>query len=86
MTVTNQNLVQEDIKRKLNSGNACYLSVQNLPSSCLLSKNVKTRTYKAIALPAVLYGCEAWSLILREKHRLRVFENMVLRISGPKKG
>jgi hypothetical protein len=40
-TVTNQNLIQEDIKRRLNSGNACYHSVKNLLSSCLLLKNVK---------------------------------------------
>jgi hypothetical protein len=37
-TVTNQNLIQEEIKRRLNSGNACYNSVQNLLSSRLLSK------------------------------------------------
>jgi hypothetical protein len=42
--------------------------------------------YKTIILPLVLYGCETWSLILREEHRLRVFENWVLRrIFGPKK-
>jgi hypothetical protein len=46
----------------LNSGNACYQSVQNLLSSCLLSKNVKVRIYKTIILPVVLYGCETWSL------------------------
>jgi hypothetical protein len=45
----------------------------------LLSKNVKIRIYKAIILPVVLYGCETWSLTLREEHRLRVFENKVLR-------
>jgi hypothetical protein len=45
-TVTNQNLIQEGIKRRLISGNACYHSVQNLLSSCLLSKNVKVRIYK----------------------------------------
>jgi hypothetical protein len=45
-TVTNQNLIQEEIKRRLNSGNACYHSVQNLLSSRLLSKNVKVRAYK----------------------------------------
>jgi hypothetical protein len=45
MTVTNQNLIQEEIKRRLNSGNACYHSVQNLLSSRLLSKNVKVRIY-----------------------------------------
>jgi hypothetical protein len=43
--VTNQNLIQDEIKRRLNSGNACYHSVQNLLSSRLLSKNVKVRIY-----------------------------------------
>jgi hypothetical protein len=48
------------------------------------SKNVKIRIYKLIILPLVLYGCETWSLTLREEHRLRVFENRVLRrIFGP---
>jgi hypothetical protein len=47
---------------------------------------VKMRIYKTIILPVVLYGCETWSLTLREEHRLRVFENRVLRrISGPKR-
>jgi hypothetical protein len=54
-------------------------------SSRLLSKIIKIRVYKTIILPVVLYGCETWSLILREEHRLRVFENRVLRrIFGPK--
>jgi hypothetical protein len=43
------------------------------------------RIYKAIILPVVLYGCETWSLTVREEHKLRVFENMVLRIYGPKR-
>jgi hypothetical protein len=55
-----------------------------LPSR-LLSRNVKVKIYKTIILPLVLYGCETWYLTLREKHRLRVFENRVLRrIFGPK--
>jgi hypothetical protein len=55
-----------------------------LLSSRLLSKNIKIRIYKTIILPVVLYGCETWSLILKEEHRLRVFENRVLRrIFGP---
>jgi hypothetical protein len=62
--VTNQNMIQEEIKRRLNSGNACYHSVQSL-SSRLLSKNLKIRIYKAIILPVVLYVCETWSLTLR---------------------
>jgi hypothetical protein len=78
-TITNRNLIQEEIKRRLNSGNACYHSVQNLLSSRLLSKNIKTRIYKTIILPVVLYGCETWSLTLREERRLRVFEDRVLR-------
>jgi hypothetical protein len=65
-TVTNQNLIQEEIKGILNSGNACYHSVQSLLSSRLLSKNLKIRLYKTIILPVVLYGCETWSLTLRE--------------------
>jgi hypothetical protein len=48
-------------------------------------KKLKTRTYKTVILPVVLYGYEIWSLALREEHRLRVFENKVLRrIFGPK--
>jgi hypothetical protein len=70
----------------LNSGNACYYSVQNIFSSRLISKNLKIKIYKTVILPVVLYGCETWSLILREEHRLRVFENRVLRrIFGPKR-
>ena len=45
----------------------------------LLSKKLKIKIYRTIILPVVLYGCEAWSLTLREKRRLRVFENRVLR-------
>jgi hypothetical protein len=66
MTVTNQNLIQEKINMRLNSGNACYHSVQRLSSYRLLSKKVKITIYKIIILPAVLYGCEIWSLTLRE--------------------
>jgi hypothetical protein len=51
-----------------------------------LSKNLKIRIYKTIILFVVLYGCETWSLTLREEHRLRVFENRVLRrIFGQKR-
>jgi hypothetical protein len=71
--------MQEEIKSRLNSGNACCLSVQSLLSSRLLSRNVKVKICKTIILPVVLYGCETWTLTLREEHRLRVFENRVLR-------
>jgi hypothetical protein len=72
MTVTNQNLIQEETKRRLNSGNACYYSIQNLLPSCLLSENIKITVYKTIILLAVLYGCETLSLTLWEEHRPRV--------------
>ena len=45
----------------------------------LFSKKLKVKTYKTIILPVVLYGCKTWSLTLRDEHRLRVFENKVLR-------
>jgi hypothetical protein len=84
--VTDQNLIEEKIKRILNSGNACYHSIRNLLSCRLLSKNVKIRTFKTIILRMVLCGCETWSPTLREEHRLRAFENRVLgRISGLKR-
>jgi hypothetical protein len=66
MAVTNQNFIHEKIKRRLNYGNACYHSVQNLLSSHLPSKNVKTKIYQTLNLPVVLYGCETLSLTLRE--------------------
>jgi len=85
-TSTNQNSIQEEIKSRLKSGNACYHSVQNLLSSSLLPKNLKIKIYRTIILHVVLYGCETWLLILREERRLRVFENRVLRrIFGPKR-
>jgi hypothetical protein len=85
-TLTDQNCIQEEIKSRLNSGNASYDSVQSLLSSRPLSRNVKVKIYKTKILPVVLYGCETWSLTLREEHSLRVFENRVLRrIFGPKR-
>jgi hypothetical protein len=68
-TLTNQNSIHEEIKNRLKSGNACYHSVQILLSSGLLSKNVKIKIYRTIILPVVLYGCETWSLTLREECR-----------------
>jgi len=56
--LTNQNSIQEEIKSRLKSGNACYHSVQKLLSSSLLSKNLKIKIYSTIILPVVLYGCE----------------------------
>jgi hypothetical protein len=78
-TLTDQNHMHEEIKSRVISGNACYHSVQSLLSSSLLSRNLKVKIYKTIILPVILYGCETWSLTLREEHRLRVFENRVLR-------
>ena len=85
-TLINQIFFQEEIKSRLKSGNACYSSVQNLWSSSLLSKNLKTKLFRTTVLPVVLYGCETWLLTLREKRTLRVFENRVfMRIFGLKR-
>jgi hypothetical protein len=78
-TLTNQNDIHDEIKSRLNPGNACYYSVQSLLSSHLISKTLKIKIYKTVILPVVLYGCETWSLTLGEEHRLRVLENSVLR-------
>jgi hypothetical protein len=79
-------MFHDEIKSRLNLGNPCYYSFQTLLSSCLISKNLKIKIYKTVILSAVLYGCETWSLTLREEHRLRDFENIVLRrIFGPKR-
>ena len=69
--------------------------VQILPTKILntflifyfpVNKNLKIKIYRTIILPVVLYGCETWALTWREEHRMRVFENRVLRrIFGPKR-
>ena len=85
-TLRNQNSIQEEINSRLQSRIACYHSVHNLLSSSLLSKNTKIKIYRTIILPVVLYGCETWSITLKEECRLRVIENWVLRrIFGPKR-
>ena len=77
--LTNQNYIQEEIKRRWKSENACCQSGKTLLSSSLLSKNVKIKIYRTIILPAVLYRCETWSLTLKEERRPRLFKNRVLR-------
>ena len=59
--------------------------MQNILSSSLLSKDIKTKIYRDIILSVVLYGCETWSLTLKKERRLRVFQNRGLRrMFGPK--
>jgi len=79
--ITNQNSIQEENKRRLNSGNSSYHCVQYFLTSRFLFKNLKIKTYRTIILPVVLYGCETWSLTLREERRLRVLR----RLFGPKR-
>jgi hypothetical protein len=86
-TIIDQNLIQKEIKGRLNSSNASYHSVHNLLYSHLNSKHLKLKIYKTLILPVVLYGCETYSLILREERRLKVFESrMLIRIFRPKWG
>jgi hypothetical protein len=81
-TVTNQNCIPKEIMNRLTSGSACYHSIQNLLSFCLLSKNIEIKIYKTVLL-LVLYGCETWFLTLREEHVLR--ERVLRRIFGSKR-
>jgi hypothetical protein len=53
--------------------------VHQLPISSSVSKNINVEVYRTIILPVVLYGCETWSLTLREEHRPEVFENKMTR-------
>jgi hypothetical protein len=63
-----------------------WYNFRNILPSSLLSKNIKPKIYRTIILPRVLYGCDTWSLTLREEYRLKAFENSVLRkIFGPKR-
>jgi hypothetical protein len=90
-TLTNQPDIHDVVKRRLNSRNACYHSVQNLLSSRLslsppphTHTKLKIKIYETVILPVLVHGCETWSLTLREECRLRVFENRVLKkIFGP---
>jgi hypothetical protein len=81
-----KNSFREEINSRLKSGNACCHSEQNLLSSSLLSRNIKIKKCRTVILLVALYGCETWSLTLREERRLGVFENRVLsRIFGPER-
>jgi hypothetical protein len=63
--LTNQKRIKEEIESRLDSGNACFSSLQNRFSG-LLAKNIKIKIYRNLIVPFVLHGCEIWSLILRE--------------------
>jgi hypothetical protein len=77
-TLENQNDIHDEIKSRLNSGSACYYSVQNLLPSSLISKNLKIKIYKTVILPVVLYGYETRSLTLREEYREQNVEEDIL--------
>jgi len=66
-TLKSQNSIQEEIKGKVKSGNACYYLVQNLLSASSLSKNLNIKIYRTIILPVAFYGYETWLLTLREE-------------------
>jgi hypothetical protein len=79
-TLTNQKCIHEEIKSRLS------FLVQNLVSTSLLSRNIEIKTYRTTIWSVLLNGCETWSFTFMEEHRLRVFQNTVLRkIFGPKR-
>jgi hypothetical protein len=77
--LTNQDDIHDEMKSRLNSGNACYHSVRNHLSSSIIYKKLKIEIFKTVISAGVLHGCETWSLTLRDEYRLRIFENRVLR-------
>jgi len=78
-TLKQEKSILEEIKSRLMSGNTCYVSVENTSPSRLLLKNLRIMIHRTIVLSVLLYGCEYWSLKLRQERKLRLFENMVLR-------
>jgi hypothetical protein len=75
--LTNKNDINDEIKSRLHLGNVIILSsIFCFPVS--YKKNPKPKMYKTVILPVVLYGCETWSLALREEHGVRVFKNRYL--------
>jgi hypothetical protein len=79
-TLTNQNSIQEEVKSRLK----LLLGAESFVFQVAIQKNLKIRIYRNIILPVALYGCETWSLTLKDERRQRVFENRVLRrIFGP---
>ena len=85
-TIADHNSIQEEIKSRLKSGNSCNHSVQNLLSFILLFKDIKIQINRSIIFPFVLYGCETWSLTMREERKLWALENRALRrLFGPKR-
>ncbi|KAJ4452338.1 hypothetical protein ANN_03863 [Periplaneta americana] len=85
-TVTNINDTREEIKHRINVEMPVIIRLRSSYHPVCCQKNLKVRIYKTVILPVVLYGCETWTLTLREEHRLRVFENKVLRkIFGAKR-
>jgi hypothetical protein len=71
-TLANQNWIHEEIKGRLKPWITCNRSVQNILSSRPLPKNLGIKTHKTIILTVLLYGCDTWSLVLREVYVLRV--------------
>jgi hypothetical protein len=78
-TAINQYYINDEIKGRLNLGNARYHLVHNSLYSRLLSNNLRIKIYKFIILSVVLHGCKTWSLTLREEHKLRAIEKTVLK-------
>jgi len=69
-TLLNQNSIQEEIRSRLKSGNACYNLVQNHLSSSLLSKNIKININGNIIFSVVLCGCETWLVTMGKHHNV----------------
>jgi hypothetical protein len=82
--ITKKNEFGEEIKMRIAVGNRCCYGLQHLFRSRMVSRMVKIKIYKTILKPVVMFGCEAWSMIAKDKTRLNMWERKILRkVYGP---
>jgi len=82
--ITNDNLIEEEIKERIAAGNGAYFMNKKIFQSKLISNKSKIKLYKALIRPVVVYGTEGWVLTENIKQKLLVFERRILRrIFGP---
>ena len=83
-SITNNNNVSDEIKRRLTLANRCYFGLNRQLSSRALSRRTKLTLYKTLIIPVLLYGAEAWTLSAADEKSLGTFERKILRkIFGP---
>lgn len=78
-TITDRNTREEEIEIRIQNALRCSAALHKVLVSKLLSRSTKIRIYKTVIRPILMYGCEAWTLTLKEENRLLVAERKILR-------